>query len=63
MGLVRMCRRGESKNRIGARNMKWPSIDSVNEAFALPQGYRFRYLQEPDIDVLIQHLPDWHPNV
>lgn len=63
MAVAPMCRRLESKNRICARNLKWPSIDSVNEAFAMPRGYRFRYLQEPEIDVLIQHLPDWHPNV
>jgi GNAT superfamily N-acetyltransferase len=43
--------------------MQWPTIQSINEAFPLPHGYRFRYLLDSDIDALIQHLPDWHPNV
>jgi hypothetical protein len=43
--------------------MHWPEIDSINEAFPLPQGYRFRYLIGGDIDALIQNLPDWHTNV
>jgi hypothetical protein len=43
--------------------MQWPPIESINEAFPLPQGYRFRYVLNDDIDALIQHLPDWHPNV
>jgi hypothetical protein len=43
--------------------MQWPAIDEINWAFALPQGYRFRYLLNEDIDILVQHLPDWHPNV
>lgn len=43
--------------------MQWPEIKSINEAFPLPQGCRFRYLLKEDIEALIQHLPDWHPNV
>ena len=43
--------------------MQWPTIESIKEAFPLPQGYRFRYLLNEDIDALIQNLPEWHPNV
>lgn len=43
--------------------MQWPTIENITRRAPLPPGYRYRYLDAPDIPLLIAALKTWYPGI
>jgi len=44
-------------------SVKWPSVEDITTRAPLPPGYRYQYLDRPQVATLITALKAWYPGI